>query len=977
MLSVKSMTAEQAGSYHGGHKTNQDELYHRQDGELGVWRGEIADILGLQAGAEIDREDYRRILHQIHPIEDISLVERMQKNAGFDCVLSICKTGSIAHELGDEIVTQAHQAGVAKVRKIIERDFVGYKMVEEDGNRGTRNTGKCLFAEFQHDTSRSGDPDLHTHLFLHNLQKTEDGHWRSLDAREIFAQEYMLGLVYRAEVAAYLQDHGRAIDITNQKEGFFELRLESNIDRDGLIDHFSERGKQVKAAEAALRQKLGRDLKKAEHDSCKTAGRSSKKKVDREELRADNIARATCFGEFIITEHSQEAKAQITASEVVELASLAMCEKEAVFSKGEMFRQSLLLGIGHGITINMIEAAARENDNLIFLENSKVTTREMSEIESTILQDIEVGRGKYIAVLETDIAIKHIDEASRIRDLDTGFALTDGQRATGAAILSNQDSIMIVNGDAGAGKTTLLAVVNRLAKERGRSIVGAAYTGSAAAEIEAASGIKSQTLHSLLLKKSEIPQNSLIVVDEASMLGSRQFRELQEHAAISHSQIILIGDQKQMKGMGGGDLFSRLQEMPDKCQTAVMGESVRAQTSELKELYRLIKNRNFVASFEKMESRNEIVQASKEAAIKEIVSKYDDKTLVIADLNSDRMALNYAIREQLGFKCGEQIAITQNLTPSGVSRHFAQSYEVGYKISAEKAFSGMKAGSGGIIKEINNAQNRLIIETPEGKEKVIDLYKFGSKLTVTRQIEREFNVGEKIVFGKNNTKELNVRNGQGGTIESISKNILRIKHEDGKVREVDISKYNHLDYGYARTVMASQGQSHSKVLGILDPKTASSNSYYVAITRARHSIKIWTNDFQKFKLNVEKMQSKTSTIDHLSSWAASQKTQERKMKNGRGIIENLRSSIRNWSAKLDNFKADLGNIIGEARERWTAEFGRFAHEYQQSFGSNRDQTQHHAIEHTAERSASGGGLSARIEVAKSREGIERCLEIER
>lgn len=974
MLSVKSMTAEQAGSYHGGHKTNQDELYHRQDGELGVWQGELAEVLGLQVGAEIDGEQYKRILYQIHPSEDISLVERMQKNAGFDCVLSICKTGSIAHELGDEIVTKAHQAGVAKVREIIERDFVGYKMVEEDGNRGTRNTGKCLFAEFQHDTSRSGDPDLHTHLFLHNLQKTEDGHFRSLDAREIFAQEYMLGLVYRAEVAAYLQDHGRAIDITNQKEGFFELRLENNIDRDGLIDHFSERGKQVKAAEADLREKLGRDLTKVEHDSCKTAGRSSKKKVDREELRADNIVRATAFGEFIIAEHSQETKAQITSREVVELASLTMCEKEAVFSKGEMLRQSLLLGIGHGITIDMVEAAARENDNLIFLENSKVTTREMSEIESTILRDIEVGRGEYKAVMEAETALNSLDEASKKREVETGFALTDGQRATGAAILSNQDSIMIVNGDAGAGKTTLLAEVNRLSQEKGRSIVGAAYTGSAAEEIEATSGIKSQTLHSLLLKKPQLPENSLIVVDEASMLGSRQFRELQVYAAISHTQIVLIGDKKQMKGMSGGDLFSRLQNMPDKCRTAVMSESVRAQTSELRELYQLIKDRNFVKSFEKMESRNEIVEAMKTDAIKEIVAKYDEKTLVIADLNSDRMALNFAIREHLGFAGGEQITITQNLTQAGMSRHFVQSYEVGHKISAEKAFAGMKAGSGGIIKEIDNAQNRLIIETPEGKEKVIDLYKFGSKLTVTRQAEREFKVGEKVIFGKNNTKELNVRNGQAGTIESISKNIVKIKHEDGKVREVDINKYNYLDYGYARTVMASQGQSHSKVLGLLDPKVASSNSYYVSITRAMHSVKIWTPDLVKFKTNVEKMQSKTSTIDHLSSWSESQKIHKKGIKNGRRIIESLRSSIGNGRAKLDGLKADIGTLIAEIRERWETKLERFTHEYRQSIKNDREQAQHYAAEHATDRNSS---LRARIHVSKRREGTEREFEIGR
>lgn len=944
MLSIKKMSADTAPNYY---QKQGDEIYYQKNPEeIGIWKGELAAALGLEVGSEIDPEHFKRLLNQIHPSQDVALVERAQEVAGLDFTFSAPKSVSILIETHPDLVIReelqnAHNRAVERARVLIESQYSGYQTREPDGSRGYKHSGKMLSASFNHSTNRNHEPDTHTHLFILNNIQDKTGKWRSLDARELFKNEYFFGIAYRSELASELENLNYDLRITDRAQGFFELSAVS----EEQIRASSTRAQEIEAERERMQLEKGSELTKEEHEFAKTSTRSAKKKVDRDEVRVQNIEFASKF-ETNSLKKSEALIPQITALEALQIAANAISEKEAVFKKEDLYRSALKIGLGSGVTLGAVESATLENDNLIFLQNGKMTTREISEIESSILRDIEARRGQYKSVLETETALKSIDEASQKREIETGFKLTDGQRSSGFAMLTSRDSIMILQGDAGAGKTTLLAEVNRLAVEQGRAIFGAAYTGSAAAEIEAASGINSQTLHALLLKKEEIPENSMIIVDEASMLGSRQFRELQEYAAISHSQIILIGDEKQLKGLSGGDLFSRLQNMPNKCQTAVMSESVRAQTSELKELYQLIKDRNFVASFEKMESRNEIVEASKEAAIKEIVEKYDDKTLVIADLNSDRMALNYAIREHLGFMGGEQIEITQNLTSSGVSRHFAQSYEVGYKVSAEKAFAGMKAGSGGVIIEIDNAQNRLTIETADGKEKIIDLYKFGSKLTVTRQADRQFNVGEKVVFGKNNTKELNVRNGQSGMIQSINGSFIKIKHDDGKLREVDIDKYNYLDYGYARTVMASQGQSHSKVLGLLDPKVASSNSYYVAITRAMHSVKIWTNDLQKFKLNVEKMQSKTSTIDLLSSWSASQKKQEKGI-NGRRIIENLQSAIRNGRAKFDGLRSDLGNLVKEAGQRWTTEFGRFAHEYRQSIKNDREQAQHRDSEQPA------------------------------
>lgn len=964
MISVSKMSAQALASYHTGQ--SKDELYHTKDAELGIWQGELAAELGLKVGAIIGADEFKKIAHSIDPHREEFLIQEHQIIAAFDLTASVPKSVSIVAELGTKQervdMIAAHQAGINAVKKLIASDYAGYQTREKDGSRGHKHTGKTLISEWQHGTSRNQDMDLHTHLVVHNLTIDESGKFRSFDARELFKNEYYLGQIYRNVVAAELQNRDYALTVTDREQGFYEL---SAVGRP-MIEHYSSRGAEIEAERTRMRKELGRELTKEEHDMCKTATRNVKQRVDKEELCASWQKSAQQFTLGELKAQGEIAKIT-TAEEAVDIAANTLFEKEAIVKKEELYRQALKIGLGSGITLDQIDAAAQANDKLIFMEKSRVTTREMSEIETAILRDIDCGRGQFKSILSKEETVLKIEEANKARKEETGYALTQGQSQTAVAILSNADSIMIVQGDAGSGKTTLLTEINKIVQEQGRSIFGAAYTGSSAAEIEAASGIKSQTLHSMLLRKPELPENSIIVVDEASMLGSKQLRELQLYAAESSSQIITIGDSKQIKGISSGDMFTRLQEQPEKVQTAVMSESIRAKTSELKELYQLIKDKQFEQSFAKMASRGEIVEASKADAIKEIVAAYDEHTLVVADLNLDRNALNYAIRDKVGFAGGENIDVSLNLTADGVSRHFSQSYEVGSTVAAEKAIPGMKPGQKAEIISIDQVKNTLTVKTENGADLTLDLYRVGDKIGVSKSVTLPFSVGEKIIFRKNDKKDLNVLNGQIGIIESIDKNRMKIKHEDGKIREVDLAKYNHLDYGYCRTVMASQGQSYSKVFGLLDSRVASSNSYYVTITRAMHKIKIWTNDLEKFQKNAEKMQAKTSTTDHLS--ALTQQTKQQESNNGRSIIESLRSFARDRTTKFGDLSRNLEDLIEGIRNRGVDAI-RYLREYRQSLSRDREST----LAASQSQPTGSASLDRAIHTARSDRGYELSCE---
>lgn len=923
MLSISKMTSGAAANYF---QNGQDELYYAKQQEVGIWRGELCNELGLIAGSEIDENHFKRLLNQIDPHNDHLLVERTQEVAGYDLTFSAPKSVSIQIETNpDESVRSelqaVHDAAVERIRQLIERDYAGYQTREKDGNRGHRHTGKIITAAFNHDTSRNLDPDTHTHLFVHNMTKDETGKWRSLDARELFANEYYLGMVYRAEMAALLEAKGYELTVTDRKQGFFELAAVPGE----MIDEFSTRSKEVENERERMKAELGRELTKEEHESAKTSTRQTKKKVNREEVRIQNIQRANSF-EISSLKVSEPITEQLIsgANEALLMAAESLHESESLFKKEELFRAAMKIGLGSGITLDALEADIQTNNDFIVLANGMMTTKKMADIESEILKDIKNKQNSQNAVLSINDATAWVDTASKDRKDQSGYGLTDGQKAAAVEILSSCDSLVIINGDAGTGKTTLLSEVNRCVNAENRQIIGLAYTGKAAAEIESASGIRSTTLHAFLNRKDSVPENSILVVDEASMIGSKQLHQLIKRAHESNAKIVLLGDTKQFKGIGGGDMFSRLQEQPAICKTISMSESIRAKTENMKELYSLIKERQFESAIGKMSERGELVEADKDDAIRRIVEQYDQETLVIASRNEDRMALNFAIRDHLGIGQGSiEVDITQNITPSGVDRYFSQSYEVGSLITVNKAFPGFKPGSKGQILSIDQINNRINIQTSKGI-KSIKLYKYGDHLSVEKTTQRDLAVGDKISFLKNDVKTLKVMNAQTAVIQSIDRQKIHVKHEDGRQLEIDLNQWNHIDYGYALTDVKSQGQTAKKVAILADAKMANSNAFYVQVTRAQHAVSVYTDNIKMFTANVEKLQSKTSTVDYISTIGKKHGRESGK------FTEVLRTLVRDWASSLKQYIRDY-----RATEQRGAEFIRDSIQYRSEVEKHR------------------------------------------
>jgi len=165
-------------------------------------------------------------------------------------------------------------------------------------------------------------------------------------------------------------------------------------------------------------------------------------------------------------------------------------------------------------------------------------------------------------------------------------------------------------------------------------------------------------------------------------------------------------------------------------------------------------------------------------------------------------------------------------------------------------------------------------------------------------VEKKFGVGDRVIFQKND-KAVDVKNGQTGVIKSID--------EDGKAA-IDIGKsrtvecnlnnrgdraYTYIDHAYCITSHKSQGSTYDKCIAVYDVSNHKTNfnEFYVAATRQREDVSIYTNSKEKFKEQAQEEQNKISTLDPVF----------RKFE-GR-LQENREEAARETKEKLASFKA--------------------------------------------------------------------------
>ena len=144
----------------------------------------------------------------------------------------------------------------------------------------------------------------------------------------------------------------------------------------------------------------------------------------------------------------------------------------------------------------------------------------------------------------------------------------DVLQAHAAAAVAGEERLVLVVGPAGAGKTrTLIAAVDDLHRH-GRDVFGVAPTAKAARTLERDTGMRSETVAKLLhewqaagrppLPEFQLGAGATVIVDEAGMLTTPALHQLVELAEAHQWRLALVGDHRQLQGVGRGGLLAEL-----------------------------------------------------------------------------------------------------------------------------------------------------------------------------------------------------------------------------------------------------------------------------------------------------------------------------------------------------------------------------------------------------------------------------------
>ena len=675
MLSIKPIgrTATEVNYYANlGEAENHD--YYSEDGNRpGTWWGEGASELGLKG--VVNPEHFKNILEGLSPDGSKRLVqerkgEKIERRAGFDLTFSMPKSYSVAWSQGDlETRAELDKRAERAVYRTLEafQDLCG---VTRRGKNGVViERGKLVAAVFSHDTARGlpgevPDANRHFHAVLGNVVVREDGTTGAFDARGLFQRrmKMALGAMFRAELSKELEAMGLSTyrpkrERKDELASWFELECVPPA----LVVAMSKRRAEIenwlkkhgltgaKAAEkAALLTREGKD---------RFAGKelfSAWRKLGREYGFTIDDLKAVLSGASPKAFDREKER-----SEAVGRALKGLMQTQARFSEIEFLErvavESQTRGLGISDIRGSVEHHLETSPEIVRLKNSRgvrtFTTREMLAIEARMLD----------AASRLSRKSSHSVTLPEVQAHLKNSILNEEQREAVRHICSGSD-VVTVTGIAGSGKTTMLSICREVLKSR-YQVLGTTLAAKASRGLEDGSGIRSVHIHKLLKEieqgRIEFNENTVLVLDEAGMVGTRLMEKLTCLVESKKGKLVLVGDHRQLQAISAGAPFR------------VIGE--RIGTCELTSIVR-----------QKEEWARKAVRDLRDGKAHEALAELDKRGQVF--IGSDREdAISRLVSDWKGIALGDELALKETTVFAGTNLEVR---EVNRRIHTERLAAG-------------------------------------------------------------------------------------------------------------------------------------------------------------------------------------------------------------------------------------------------------------------------------------------------
>jgi Ti-type conjugative transfer relaxase TraA len=273
------------------------------------------------------------------------------------------------------------------------------------------------------------------------------------------------------------------------------------------------------------------------------------------------------------------------------------------------------------------------------------TTKEVRAEEHKLMRFAKSVQEKSSFPIDEHIKEKVCAERSLNREQQEAFTYAT----------TNDSNLKIIQGRAGVGKSYTLTPIKEAYEQMDYRVIGLAPTNKVARDLSDAGFKEAMTCHSLLFqvknKRLELDDKTVLMVDEAAMMGTPLMVELSHVAKEVGVKLILTGDERQLPSIDRSGMFEVL---ANTYEAKVISTVVRQEKDWQRQVSEDLSNLKFNEAAHLLKEQGRLVwHDTKEEALEGIVNDYardslavpHEKRFVLAQRNVDVDALNAAIRE--------------------------------------------------------------------------------------------------------------------------------------------------------------------------------------------------------------------------------------------------------------------------------------------------------------------------------------------
>lgn len=665
---------------------SRDNYYTRDDGG-GTWWSTASSV--IRNGSSIDRQTFRDLCAGIDPRTGKGLVRGSGEGhrAGWDITFSTPKTFGILWAAG----TAERRAVLEKIQQdavdqalefVVDERLVEVRLGA--GGHLREAPSDILIAKFPHFTSREGDPACHTHCVLLNAARSsgDQKKYLTLEARQVYAWQVVLGLAFRTALSQKLVEMGFSVRAAGRDQ--FEI---AGIP-DNMIERFSKRSQQIKA-------RVGKGASAAQKEVAALETRRGKASVptgDQLESRwqqefaifdLDPWGAALKAGRMPKPQRAAAVDYDLNPPEVpgdtpVALAASEILCTESVLKRKTLLHRALIEASLQGTGVQSVYAGIANHESSGTLV--RLDRHEVAQHWTTVA--IAAEEAKLLRLVKERMAGSWFKSEAIESALKDASNLSEEQRQAIRHATSTEPTSVLEAG-AGTGKTTLAKLVVDSARKSGLSIVGLAPSWVAADELARSTGIEAFAIarfrHELAAGRRQPPDaNTLVIVDEAGMVGTRDMAAIfdvctvattsaVDGSQIRSAKILLCGDRRQLASVTGGSSLRAISDLIERRSTLtdVRRQNIDWQRAASVAMAQGDSEAGLRAYAEhdriEMVAGRADAQAQSIKAWKDLRQTHGDDVIVVTRRNRDAVSLNLAAREVLreeGLIEGKDVSLT-------------------------------------------------------------------------------------------------------------------------------------------------------------------------------------------------------------------------------------------------------------------------------------------------------------------------------